>query len=78
MGLAASAAGGLVVGLVHALLVPGGLAGGLTAGTFQREVAVLGLVGLAGGLGGYAQHHRVTTCGTLADLLSTCCGLAVD
>ena len=52
LGLAASAAGGLVVGLVHALLVPGGLAGGLTAGAFQREVAVLGLVGLAGGLGG--------------------------
>ncbi|EJK55690.1 hypothetical protein THAOC_24547, partial [Thalassiosira oceanica] len=52
LGLVASAAGGLVVGLVHALLVPGGLAGGLTAGSFRREVAVLGLVGLAGGLGG--------------------------
>jgi len=40
LGLAASAAGGLVVGLVHALLVPGGLAGGLTAGLFRREVCI--------------------------------------
>mmetsp|Transcript_22137 Transcript_22137/g.46707 ORF Transcript_22137/g.46707 Transcript_22137/m.46707 type:complete len:397 (-) Transcript_22137:168-1358(-) len=64
VGLAASAAGGILMGLFHGLFVPGGIAsllplfGGssmlsaISFAQFQREVLVLTFVGFMGGFGG--------------------------
>lgn len=62
VGLGASAAGGALMGMVHGLLVPGGIASVLPFGPsalsaasstqFARELAVLTLVGFLGGFGG--------------------------
>ena len=63
VGLAASAAGGTLMGLIHGLLVPGGIAsvmpfslpptlGAISSTTFKREVLILSLVGFIGGFGG--------------------------
>ncbi|KAL9184454.1 hypothetical protein ACHAXT_002540 [Thalassiosira profunda] len=62
VGLGASAAGGTLMGLMHGLFVPGGIASLLPAPPspfsaisvvqFRREVLVLGAVGFLGGLGG--------------------------
>lgn len=67
VGLAASAAGGTLMGLIHGLLVPGGIASlmpsnlssstssllsAISLATFKREVFILSLVGFIGGFGG--------------------------
>ena len=60
VGLGASAAGGILMGLIHGIFVPGGIAS-LLVGTsssssskvlFGREIALLSLVGFIGGFGG--------------------------
>ncbi|KAL3756554.1 hypothetical protein ACHAWU_009948 [Discostella pseudostelligera] len=63
VGLGASAAGGMLMGLLHGVFVPGGIAtllpfvptsitDSLTLAQMQREVAVLTFVGFLGGFGG--------------------------
>jgi uncharacterized protein (TIGR00297 family) len=60
VGLLVSAIGGLVMGLIHGLFVPGGIASLIPSTTasattltqFAREVQVLAFVGFVGGLGG--------------------------
>lgn len=63
VGLAASAAGGTLMGLIHGLLVPGGIAsflpfnlptmlGAISSASFKTEVLILSLVGFIGGFGG--------------------------
>lgn len=63
VGLAASAAGGTLMGLIHGILVPGGLSsmlpfnlpsmlGAISLSAFKREVLILSLVGFLGGFGG--------------------------
>lgn len=58
VGLAASAAGGTLMGLLHGLFTPGGIASVLpfgkttTKGAFGREIIALTFVGFLGGLGG--------------------------
>jgi uncharacterized protein (TIGR00297 family) len=63
VGLAASAAGGTLMGLIHGLLVPGGIASvlpfnlpsllcAISSAAFIREVLILSLVGFVGGFGG--------------------------
>jgi uncharacterized membrane protein len=63
VGLGASAAGGMLMGLLHGVFVPGGIASllpfiptsitdSLTIAQLQREVAVLTSVGFLGGFGG--------------------------
>ena len=60
VGLLASAAGGTVMGLVHGIFVPSGIAtllpffmsSSITYSQFTREVLVLTFVGFMGGLGG--------------------------
>jgi len=63
VGVAASAAGGTLMGLIHGLLVPGGIASVLpfnvpsllcavSSDAFKREVLILSLVGFVGGFGG--------------------------
>lgn len=59
VGLAASAAGGTLMGLIHGLFVPGGIAsllpfnlGAISSAAFKKEVLILSLVGFIGGFGG--------------------------
>eukprot|EP00984_Skeletonema_dohrnii_P005158 scaffold1815_cov147-Skeletonema_dohrnii-CCMP3373.AAC.10 len=63
VGLAASAVGGTLMGLIHGLLVPGGIAsmlpfnlpsmlGAISSAAFKKEVLILSLVGFIGGFGG--------------------------
>eukprot|EP00571_Detonula_confervacea_P005386 CAMPEP_0172316782 /NCGR_PEP_ID=MMETSP1058-20130122/29475_1 /TAXON_ID=83371 /ORGANISM="Detonula confervacea, Strain CCMP 353" /LENGTH=321 /DNA_ID=CAMNT_0013031191 /DNA_START=441 /DNA_END=1403 /DNA_ORIENTATION=- len=63
VGLGASAAGGMLMGLLHGLFVPGGIASllpfmsssmlpAISSSQFGREVLVLTFVGFMGGLGG--------------------------
>ena len=63
VGLAASAAGGTLMGLIHGLFVPGGIAsllpfnlptmlGATSSAAFKKEVLILSLVGFIGGFGG--------------------------
>lgn len=63
VGLVASAAGGTLMGLIHGILVPGGIAsvlpfnlpsmlGAISLSAFKREVLILSLVGFLGGFGG--------------------------
>ena len=58
VGLLASAAGGTVMGLVHGIFVPSGIAtllpisSSITYSQFTREILVLTFVGFMGGLGG--------------------------
>ena len=63
VGLAASAAGGILMGLIHGLFVQGGIAsllpfnlpswlGTISLDAFKREVLILSLVGFIGGFGG--------------------------
>ena len=63
VGLVASAAGGILMGLLHGVFVPGGIAAllpflsssitnSLALSQFKREIAVLTFVGFLGGFGG--------------------------
>ena len=63
VGLAASAAGGTFMGLIHGFLVPGGIAsmlpfnlppmlGAISSAALKKEVLILSLVGFIGGFGG--------------------------
>ena len=60
VGLVASAAGGTLMGLIHGILVPGGIAsvlhfnlpsmlGAISLSAFKREVLILSIVGFLGG-----------------------------
>ena len=59
VGLGASAAGGTLMGLIHGLFVPGGIASflpfnlpSISLAAFKKEILILSLVGFIGGFGG--------------------------
>lgn len=59
VGTMASAAGGTLMGIIHGLFVPGGIASilpfissSITPSQFAREIVILSFVGFMGGLGG--------------------------